>query len=191
MIWLYSYLAIGFVFLIGLTVWAQLDRENRTYSLFDGMDLPQQPEESFIPWLLFGLGVPVVLFFLVVPGWPYFLVARIRESNAARRREKLVEPYCFSVKPEHLEEELTVAEVERRERVDDPLGGAPSLPFGHLNADWRCFLTKLDAGDELWSFEAAHEGDQGPIAFRTGYVIVRDGKCRDFFLSWIQFWDVQ
>jgi hypothetical protein len=191
MIWLYAYLAIGFVFLIGLTVWAQLDRENRTYSLLDGVDLSEPPEQSFVFWLSITLVVPVVVFFLVVPGWPYFLVARIRETYAARQRQILVEPYRYSVKPEHLEENLTVAEVERREWVDDPLGGAPSLPFGHLNPDWRCFLTKLDAGDELWSFEAAHEGEHGPIAHRTGYVIVRDGMCRDFFVSWIQFWDVQ
>ncbi len=38
------------------------------------------------------------------------------------------------LKEEALVREITVAEIEQANMVMDPLGAAPNLPFGHLNA---------------------------------------------------------
>ncbi|WVM93015.1 hypothetical protein ULG90_02285 [Halopseudomonas pachastrellae] len=52
----------------------------------------------------------------------------------------------FAVTEDHLLESLTVAEIEARERVADPLGAVPDLPFGHLNTAWQEFLAECEEG---------------------------------------------
>ena len=49
----------------------------------------------------------------------------------------------------HLQERLTVMQIEAREVVADPLGAVSDLPFGHLNAAWKTFVEEVGADDEL------------------------------------------
>ena len=79
----------------------------------------------------------------------------------------------FAVKRADLLENLTVAQIEARERVQDPLAAVPDLPFGHLNAAWKVFLAGCHPGDKLWSFSASWTGDWGDEEQREGYVRVR------------------
>ena len=75
----------------------------------------------------------------------------------------------------HLQERLTVPQIEAREVVTDPLGAFPNLPFGHLNAAWKSFINTAGVGDEIWSFTAPWQTTWGRKEVRAGYVIVRDG----------------
>ena len=76
---------------------------------------------------------------------------------------------------EHLVERLTVAQIEAREMVSDPLGAVPALAFGHLNAVWVEFVSKLRAGDEIWAFTAQWRSRWIGDEVRSGYVVTTDG----------------
>lgn len=89
----------------------------------------------------------------------------------------------FAVKRAHLQEPLTVAQIEAREAVEDPLRAVPNVPFGHLNTAWKTFIAGVAAGDELWSFTARWEMAWGGTEIRSGYVIVRGGVPGGFFLT--------
>jgi hypothetical protein len=80
----------------------------------------------------------------------------------ARRRHRLVR--------------LSVAQIEARERVDDPLCAVPNLPFGHLNPVWCALKAKPRWGDGFWSFSAEELGAQGKSVQFQGYVRCRWGR---------------
>jgi hypothetical protein len=78
---------------------------------------------------------------------------------------------------------VSVEEVEALETVLDPLGAAPNVPFGHLNAAWRAFIEGGTECDELWSFSADWQTAWGNRERRAGYVRVRAGEPGDYFLT--------
>ncbi len=76
---------------------------------------------------------------------------------------------------------MSIDDIEATETVHDPAGGAPTLPFGHLNAAWLALRAQMRQGDVLWQFEipapthAANEASStGGIG--VGYALFRDGK---------------
>jgi hypothetical protein len=81
----------------------------------------------------------------------------------------------FEVERSHLQECLTVAQIEDRERVTDPLGAVPDLPFGHLHAAWKTFISQASEDDEIWSFTRPWETRWGHKEVRAGYTLMRDG----------------
>ena len=83
----------------------------------------------------------------------------------------------------HLQERLTVPQIEARELVTDPLGAVPNAPFGHLNAAWKNFIEGLDADNDVWSFAASWETPWGRKEIRSGYISVRDGAPGKYFLT--------
>ena len=82
----------------------------------------------------------------------------------------------FAVESKHLQERLSVQEIEQREIVDDPLKAVPGLPFGHLHQAWAKFLADLPEEAEVWSFSAQWENRWGQKELREGYVAMRDGS---------------
>lgn len=66
--------------------------------------------------------------------------------------------------------------VEAWERVDDPLGAVPRVPFGHLNSVWRSLKAAMQPGDELWSFASTRDETKHIWAGVSGYAIRRDGR---------------
>ena len=82
-----------------------------------------------------------------------------------------------------LREQLLVEEIEERERVSDPQGAVPELPFGHLHPAWLAFLEQRGAADALWSFSTHWTTPWGREELREGYVIVREGAIGPHFLT--------
>ena len=79
-------------------------------------------------------------------------------------------------------------EAEQENRIADPLGLTPNLPFGHLNAAWGKFLANfgLEAENELWFFQVPKDSStgeydmfDGPI---SGYAKVVNGKVMGEFM---------
>lgn len=89
----------------------------------------------------------------------------------------------FAVEQEHLIAQQDLNEIEARERVTDPLGAVPELPFGHLNAAWLAFNAKLEPGDSFWTFSAQWKPSWGREEMREGYVIVRLDGIGPYFLT--------
>ena len=92
---------------------------------------------------------------------------------AGRPAEAEPEPAAFRVTREHLLRETTVEEIEKEEIVSDPLGAVPPLPFGHLNAAWLRFKSRLAPGDVVWRLSAHGKEGWGAPQVREGYAIVR------------------
>jgi len=94
------------------------------------------------------------------------------------------------VRREHLRERLTRAAIEAHESVLDPLGAAPTAPFGLLNAAWASVVAHERPGDEWWSFERVGRmpphNDSYDTGRRTGrmrgYAVVRGGRTVAAFI---------
>lgn len=183
MIYLYTYLGIGALVLTGLLlegVWAE-PAHSRPFS--KRTDPSRPTGGSFGARVLSDWGIPLVACTAIVIGWPvavYFVFdahfgPKARSEKAARKG--------FMVTRAHLVEHLTVAQIEAREVVADPLGAVPALPFGHLNSVWVEFVSGARPGDEVWSFTAPWRTRWGGKEIRSGYVLVRKGVPGRYVMS--------
>ena len=115
--------------------------------------------------------------------WPLFVPFILYEKWTSRRDEKQrkSEERIFAPGKEDLVSSFTVEEIEAHEIVNDPLGGAPRLPFGHLHGAWGKFLMELPAGAQLWSYAVVWENRWRTQEQREGYVAVVDDGIGPFF----------
>ncbi len=123
---------------------------------------------------------------LMVLLWPVVPLMKLLQWWEDRRAEQRLKNDVFRVRRQHLLERLTVAQIEARERVEDPLHAVPAAPFGHLNAVWRDLIAGLAPEDECWSFSAQWDGDWPGPEMRTGYVVWRRRKPVGHILTMIK-----
>jgi hypothetical protein len=114
---------------------------------------------------------PFIVPFIIYEKWMYY---RDRQKWPSEER-------IFAPTKVDLMVRLSAADIEANELILDPLGGAPRLPFGHLNEAWRNFLTTLPSGTELWSYAAVWENRWHAKEQREGYVAVMSGEIGLFF----------
>ena len=103
---------------------------------------------------------------------------------------------AFTCQSKHLVAVLTPESAESINRIVDPRGRVPDVPFGHLNTGWRALIDSMKEGDELWSFEvpgyAPGPGEppsrhKWALARGTerGYALVASGKVKaEFVYEW-------
>jgi hypothetical protein len=183
-IYLYVYLGIGVVTLAIVVAEHWLTKE-RASEWLQAFLLATQPERENLSYrILNRFVVPALAALAIVLAWPVALYRMGKEFLANREAPDLPEEKSeFKVEREHLQELLTISQIEAREAVEDPLGAVPKLPFGHLNAGWKRFIEGARADEELWSFTAHWKTAWGREWFRSGYVIVRDGAPTRHFLT--------
>lgn len=190
MTYLTAYLAIGA--LIGITYYiAQRISESRTSpGISRTLSAALYPERHTLRYRLANdVVAPLIAVVVVAIAWPIALImqARVwlqREEDEFVGSESEPESRSLVLK-EHLQERLSLDEVERRERVVDPLNAVPDVPFGHLHARWAEFRGGLGPEDEIWSFSACGESDWNRDQERIGYVIVRpNGIGPSMLTSW-------
>jgi hypothetical protein len=131
----------------------------------------------------------LLLFSLFSVAWPVIVVwiSINHFSSTASWRSKLPEA-TFTCQQAHLRKAMTQAEAESMGAVIDPLGRAPALPFGHLNAGWQAFLGNHAEDLALWYFEVPHRPTDGKstdapsyLEFR-GFAWVQAGKVKAEFV---------
>ncbi len=174
MIYLYWYLGFGaFVFVVVLGAHLQT-KKKESDSFRDILNAMDPDREKLSYRILHNFVVPLLAFVAVVVGWPIAIFMKVKDmlgmdfnsgASAGEQRE-------FSVGRDDFQERLSVEEIESRERVIDPLGAVPALPFGHLNSAWKTFLEGMGPDDAIWSF-SANWTRWGHKELRAGYVIVR------------------
>jgi hypothetical protein len=103
--------------------------------------------------------------------WPVLLV--LIAWGWLKRKDDTSAEAKFTVPEAGLIEALSVAEIERRELVDDPLGGAPRLAFGHLNPVWRGLMESVTPESTIWTFSTVWEAHGGSQQIQ-GYVVKSD-----------------
>ncbi|MBW4655705.1 MAG: hypothetical protein KME20_22090 [Kaiparowitsia implicata GSE-PSE-MK54-09C] len=115
--------------------------------------------------------------------WPLFVPFILREKWSSWRNEKELrsEERTFGPRQEDLVTRYSVEDIEAREIVIDPLGGAPHLPFGHLNEAWGKFLAGLPVGAELWSYAVVWENRWRAKEQREGYAALVSGAIGPFY----------
>lgn len=187
MIYLYWYLGIGVSVLVLVYGEHRLTKEDESEWFNDLLDAENPDRKKLSFRILKNIVVPVFASVAVVILWPAAAYMLITEHFTKKIKPALKEEREFAVERGHLQERLTVQEIEARERVEDPLGAVPNLPFGHLNAAWRDFLDGCSDGDELWSFTARWETTWGKKELLAGYVLVRNGCPGAYFLT-LQKW---
>ena len=171
MTYLYLYLGIGLLVGIGFSIngaraYAKAPPINEVAA--QALDPDWQPPKR--RWL------PLILISSLI--WPVLLLLPLLE-RPFESDDPIPE---FAVTEDHLLESLTVAEIEARERVFDPLGAVPDLPFGHLNTAWQDFLAECEEGVEFRRFAADWNAGWCKER-REGYVEMVDGQPGRFFMT--------
>lgn len=171
MTYLYLYLGIGLLVGIGVSI-----RGARGYAeappitevVAQALDPNwQPPKRRWLPFILISSLIwPVLLLILIV-------IPQLESVDPVPE---------FAVTEDHLLESLTVAEIEARERIFDPLCAVPDLPFGHLNTAWQDFLAQCQEGSEFRRF-AADWCAGWRRERREGYVEMVDGQPGRFFMT--------
>lgn len=183
MIYLYWYLGIGVAVLAVVFGAHQLTKKDEPESLRDLLDAVNPDRKKLSYRILNNVVAPVLAAVAVVVVWPAALYMKGKEIFGKKSESALDEEREFAVERSHLQERLTVLQIEAREVVADPLGAVPDLPFGHLNAAWKTFVEEVGADDELWSFTAPWQTKWGRKEIRAGYVVVRGGVPASHFLT--------
>ena len=183
MIYLYWYIGVGVAVLAVVYGAHRLTKEKESESLRDLLDTVNPDRKKLSYRILNNVVAPVLAAILVVAVWPVAVYMKAKEMLQKKDGTEIEKEREFAVERQHLQERLTVQEVERREVVTDPLKAVPELPFGHLNRAWQEFLTGYAAGSELWSFSAQWQTAWGSKELRSGYTIVQGGAPGAYFLT--------
>ncbi len=118
---------------------------------------------------------------LCTVAWPVILIwGGIEKIQERQARARELEPKFYSQK-EYLIKKVTLEEAERDSYINDPLGMAPKVAFGHLNQAWCNFLAELEEGDEVWLFEIPKSKKPARSSYRIegglrGFTRIRDQK---------------
>ncbi len=188
MIYLTWYAVVGGIVLAVMLIANRMDTKRDSLWVRQVRD-ELNPERKTLRYRILGNVVAPALASLLVLGvWPVALAMVLKDRLTARaastskqetasagdRGDLFGRERVFAVTHGDLRERLTIEDIEGRERVIDPLGAVPELPFGHLNATWKGFVEAAPADSELWSFCAHWQGDWGVDKRIEGYVAVTD-----------------
>ncbi len=173
MIYLYWYLGFGavvFVIVLGAHL---ITKRNESDSLRDILNAMDPDREKLSYRILHNFVVPLLAGIAVVVGWPIAIFMKAKELLEKKSDTGAMdgEQSEFSVSRDDLQERLSIEVIEARERVIDPLGAVPALPFGHLHSAWKAFLDGMGPDDSVWSF-SANWTSWGRKELREGYVIL-------------------
>ncbi len=184
---LYPYLSVYLAIGIAVLMFALVEhRHMKTkQSPINLKDLLEHNPSVNKYWVFFGGKVlaPVLTVLGVVALWPIPVLWKIQDHRREREQREFENYPDFYVQRKDLICTLTVAAVETRAIILDPMNAVPDLPFGHLNQAWCGFLVKKLPGDTLWSFRSNWVNRWKKTELYTGYAWVHEGLPGDYFLT--------
>jgi hypothetical protein len=174
-----AYFSVGQIILIyfGIKSWIEYrERSDFIKSVQEMMGSKPTLKDQIKTYVMYFLAGIIILV-----AWPVF-VAWVSYDKYKEYRDMLErrKPQFFC-KNEYLIKKISAIEAEQDSLVIDPLGMAPSIPFGHLNAAWREFLAKIEGSDEMWLYEIPKGSITGKdhnraTSLMKGYAHVRRKK---------------
>ena len=123
----------------------------------------------------------LVVVLLAIVFWPIVLGYDLRRRRPINWKRQPAADAPFVPRRKELKEQLTIEQVEARERVHDPLKAVPDAPFGFLNPAWQQFVAARQPGDRLRRFESPRK-QWGEIVVREGYAWVKRRHAR---IAWV------
>lgn len=183
MIYLYWWIAIGIVTLIVVLGSHLLSKKKESDSLRDLLDAANPERTKFSYRLLNNIVAPALGSVVIVIAWPVAIYMKAKELFPGRNGGVGETEREFAVEIKHLQERLSVHEIEQREIVADPLKAVSGLPFGHLHQAWAKFLADLPEEAEVWSFSAQWNNRWGQKELREGYVAVHFGEPGNYLAT--------
>ncbi len=171
-----AYFSVGPIILIyfGIKSWNEYrDRSDFIKSMQEMMGSKPTLKDQIKTYAMYLLaGIIILVAWPVFVAWLSYDKYKDYRDMLERRKPKF---FCTN---EYLIRKINPLEAEKDSLVIDPLGMAPSLPFGHLNTAWREFLLKIEKNDELWLYEIPKDSITGKDYHRTtsvmrGYAHVR------------------
>lgn len=181
--YLIGYLAIGVLTLVAMLI-SHLKQEKPKFRFRSELMESIYPERK--KWwyrLLDKIVAPVLAGAAVIAVWPIAIFMAVKERFFRKEPEPVPAPKEFSVTRDDLLQQTTIEEIEQRERVIDPMGAVPDLPFGHLNAAWLQFKGHVEPQDSIWTFSSNWTTDWGRREIRAGYVILHGDSLGPHFLT--------
>ncbi len=160
--YLYWYLGVGvFVIFLFMIINRLINDTSQSTTLIPEPNKPvwQKVIENTLLPLLFS------------PFWPLLVVLRVKEFFSKKEEPTMIEEKEFAVEPVHLKEKISINEIEQRERVVDPLGAVPDLPFGHLYHAWQKLVSQMEENDTIWTFETIWTTWYGSKELMIGYAV--------------------
>ncbi|MGB0834425.1 MAG: hypothetical protein ACPGR2_07900 [Psychrobium sp.] len=107
--------------------------------------------------------------------WPYLWYQHVKYQ---RRKERAV----FRVEISDLKNKLSIAEIEEKHVISEPLDCVPPQPFGFLNEAWLDFLADANNPENLYYFEKSH-GELSLEHHHKGYAALSsDNKVTQYFI---------
>ncbi len=182
MSYFYWYLGISAGSMLLWIIYYKFVEEKKDQSIRSVASAFQSARKGFLSRILNILGTALAGL-IFVPFWPvlFFFEMKYRFFDKGNRSPS--EETEFAVTRNDLQTQLSLHEVEQLEMVFDPLGAAPNVPFGHLNAAWKEFCEGMDPHGSLWSFTAPWISAWGSKDIRQGYVIVRGEELGPYFIT--------
>lgn len=180
MIYLSIYLVIG-VIVVGAVYILKGDRDGGPWLDEYFFDLPPGYEmfEAILNKTFCGFLLTLALSVMIAL-WPWALWNQWRAYLKEKVRAIELEKRKFRILHDELVAKTSVKKVEEAEKIFDPLGAVPDLPFGHLNGAWRKFISNMKPGDELWFFSTSRLYTRGDSPV-SGYVLIRNGHIGPYF----------
>jgi hypothetical protein len=178
-VYLYIYLGIGLACSCYFVIKAFIEYLNLS-SYRKNFQKPQSFKNQLLE-LLQHILVYSIASLLCTVTWPVILIwSGIEKIQERQARARELEPKFYSQK-EYLIKKVTLEEAERDSYINDPLGMAPKVAFGHLNQAWCNFLAELEEGDEVWLFEIPKSKKPARSSYRIegglrGFTRIRDQK---------------
>ena len=182
--YLIPYLVIGFV-LLATAVLQHLFAKRRSKPSDELADLLSQVQgkPSLAKRVIKSVIRPLLGGVLIIAVWPLIIIFVVVKMLLDSRQKKASEPPEFSVSADDLVGQLSVADIEQREIISDPLNAVPNLPFGHLNSTWVAFRDGIGPDNELWSFAATWTNDWGGTQKMAGYVATTNCQPGAHFIT--------
>jgi hypothetical protein len=184
-----SYFLVGAALLIGLLLHHRLTRVRRSAWVRAAMEAAEPERKTFGYKVRADLAAPALAGVFVWVVWPVALAMMAKWKSEEVREDRRTSGSGRGgaerpeVEPQDLLQPTTIEEIEQQAIVQDPLGAAPALPFGHLAAGWIRFRSRLQPGDEIWSFRAVRSDDWGGQEQSSGYAAVRLGEIAGHFVA--------
>lgn len=105
------------------------------------------------------------------------LQAQLSEDGTEQRLENdlFVSPHQRIILAKERLTRMSIADIERANMIDDPLGAVPAVPFGHLNPAWKYLKDQQKSGEEFWGFRCERVGLEKQFTAFSGYALF-DGE---------------